>query len=624
MRPINQRIWTICVLLTSMFLPVLAYAQAPPARQFKANDYLPECSTEKVNGNCFINVDRMNPITMPTIHMKRGAKITVYVFHPLAFEALTLDPGTAQAFEGSDQAAAIANALVPVAKGAVFGLTGSYTMNSANLEAQSTTLMGTMMSELESSPAAPTDPDRLLAEKIRGEIEGLNKTLTNTLAPLASYIHETNVIYATIREIESPAPRPFADLQATSLRAADVPSPWDKYGDWRTAMMAKIVKQGQDTENVYNYLPVACQTAGSAPPPIGPWLPPARQCIAPNTTTQPSPTPLAIPASFNKAYSELTNNLGNLPVDKPDKQTYQSIQLLKQTLDDRKQQVDRAIESYPVVLPGILTKVSGDMQTLLTNISLAVDNPSRSPVEVGVIPSPVSAHADNGEEKVLAPYNQLAPQTTFTLNAQNEIANPLMSLPSSTQKQAIVTITLLYAEPKLEVSAGAFLSWLNNPTFSNNTDVTITNGSPTPTDIKIIETKTTRPLIIPFAAGNYRISPEFTWPDWLGGRRGALYGTLGIGLNPYDTQVEYFAGFSLSWRYLMISPVYHLGHGSHLTQGEQVGQIWCQYGGTASATSSPPLCAGPPPAPSTKSFWTGAFALGISVRIPTTFNSTNQ
>jgi hypothetical protein len=261
------------------------------------------------------------------------------------------------------------------------------------------------------------------------------------------------------------------------------------------------------------------------------------------------------------------------------------------------------------------------MQTLLTNISLAPAG-SSEPTKVGIIPAPVSAgRRDSSEQKVLAPYNQLAPQVVYTLNAQNEIANPLLGLPSATQKSPLVTITLLYAEPRFEVSAGAFLSALNNRTFSNVTEVTVTSGTPSPSDIKIAETKTTRPLIIPFAAGNYRISPEFTWP---GGRRGALYGTLGVGLNPYNTQVEYFAGFSVSWRYLMFSPVYQIGHDSHLTQGEQVGQIWCQYGGGATPTSTPPICAGSPPAPSTKSFWTGAFAFGISVRIPTTFGSTNH
>jgi hypothetical protein len=605
-------------------------SNTPQVAQFQPEDYLPACSTEKVNGNCFVNIDRTNPITMPTFQMRRGARITVYVFHPFPFEALTLDPGAAQAFEGSDQAAALVNALAPIAKGGVFGLTNSYTTASVELASQSNDLMLTLSHNLELAP--PQDPDTQRAQDILAEIKTLNQILTGTVAPLTSYFAETEGIYAAAREIESPAPRPIADLQATNLRKNGVPSPWDSYADWRRYQMANIVKQGEDTTALYALLPVPCQKPANAatnqpadpPPPTGPWLPPARQCQPPYTTTQPSPTPLSIPATFDSTYGQLTNNLANLPTDKPDHETYQKIQTLKAQLDERKAQVSRAIETYGVVLPGIITKVSSDMQTLLTNISVAVDV-QRYPVRVGVIPSPVSAgHRNGGEQKVLAPYNQLAPQTVYTLNAQNEIANPLLGLPSSTQKQSLVTITLLYAEPRFEVSAGAFLSWLNNRTFSNNTDVTITNGRPVPSDVKIIETKTTRPLIIPFAAGNYRISPEFTWPGWLGGRRGALYGTLGIGLNPYNTQVEYFGGFSISWRYLMFSPVYQLGHGTHLTQGEQVGQIWCQYGGGATATSSPPLCAGAPPAPSTKNYWTGAFALGISVRIPTTFNSTNH
>lgn len=599
------------------------------APQFKPEEFLPACSTEKVNGNCFVNIDRMNPISMPTFQMRRGAKVTVYVFHPFAFEALTLDPGAAQAFEGSDQAAALVNAVVPIAKGGVFGTTGAAADLSLHIAGQTKDLMFTLSKNL--GQLSPEDPNTKLAEEIRAQIKELNQTLTDTIAPLASYFSETKGIYAAAREIESPAPRPVGDLQAVNLRRTNVPSPWDDYANWRKDLMSRIVQQGEDTTALYDFLPVSCQKpadpAHNQPadpsPPAGPWLPPARQCQAPYTTTQPSATPITIPPDFDSAYSQLIVDLNNLPPDKPDHDTYQNIQILKAQLDEREAQVSRAILSYPVVLPGVLTKVSGDMQTLLTNISLAVDLP-RDPVKAGVIPSPVKPGHPHGEQKVLAPYDQLGPQTVYTLNIQNEIANPLLGLPSSTQKQALVTITLLYAEPRFEVSAGAFLSLLNNRTFSNSTDITITNGTPIPADIKLIETKTTRPLIIPFAGGNYRISPEFTWPGWLGKRRGAIYGTFGVGLNPYDTQVEYFGGLSISWRYLMFSPVYHLGHDAHLTQGEQVGQIWCQFGAGATAASSPPACAGAPPAPSTKSYWTGAFALGISVRVPTGFSNTNR
>jgi hypothetical protein len=87
----------------------------------KPPDYLPVCSTEKVNGNCFLNINRRYPISMPTFQMRRDAHVTVYVFHPFAFESLTLDAGAAQAFEGTDQAAGLLNAVTPYGKGAIMG-----------------------------------------------------------------------------------------------------------------------------------------------------------------------------------------------------------------------------------------------------------------------------------------------------------------------------------------------------------------------------------------------------------------------------------------------------------------------------------------------------------------------
>jgi len=92
-------------------------------------------------------------------------------------------------------------------------------------------------------------------------------------------------------------------------------------------------------------------------------------------------------------------------------------------------------------------------------------------------------------------------------------------------------------------------------------------------------------------------------------RRGAVYVTAAVGLNPNPntTTADFAVGPSLSWRLLMISPLYHFGRDLRLTQGEHVGQTWA---GT-----------GTPPAPSTQRFWSGAFAIGISVRVPTSFGS---
>ena len=160
------------------------------------------------------------------------------------------------------------------------------------------------------------------------------------------------------------------------------------------------------------------------------------------------------------------------------------------------------------------------------------------------------------------------------------------------------------------------LSWLPNRTFSNLTEVAVTGNTPAPSNITLVDTRTTPPLVIPYVAANFRLGQEFTWGKNNQGRRGALYATAALALNPYNTQLEYAAGLSISWRYLMFSGLYHLGHPVHLTQGEQVGQVWCTYSGGT--------CSPSPPTPSTTNYWTGAFAIGIGVRIPTLFSTTNQ
>jgi hypothetical protein len=262
---------------------------------------------------------------------------------------------------------------------------------------------------------------------------------------------------------------------------------------------------------------------------------------------QNSDNPFVIPDAFNQEYNALQANLRLLPADQPDAATYQQIQGFKARLDSRKLLVIQAIPD----LQTMVTKISADMQTILPNISTPAI-PDADPALLGVIPPPPSGDRP-AAQKFLATYNALAPQMTFTLNAQNEVANSFLSLPAATQKQAIATITVLYASPRFEVSSGVFFSLLPNSTFSNYTGVAVTGGVPGATYVKIDMTKTVPPLVIPFVGANYRISPEFTW---LGGRRGALYATGAIALNPYNTQVEYAGGLSVSWRYLMFGPLF--------------------------------------------------------------------
>jgi hypothetical protein len=202
----------------------------------------------------------------------------------------------------------------------------------------------------------------------------------------------------------------------------------------------------------------------------------------------------------------------------------------------------------------------------------------------------------------------LGRQVVYSVNVVNNVATLVASLPSSTQKKSIATVTVLYADPILEASAGAFFSTLPNRSFANQT--LVTPGNP-PTQGNTVITQTiTRPVPVPFAAANWRLGPDFL----VGKRRGAFYLTAAIGINPYNTSTEFAVGPSFSWRSLMFSAFYHEGRDLRLTQGERVGTLWCGADPTTK-------CAGAPPSPSTERFWSGAFAIGISVRVPSVFGS---
>src|ERR1700731_2798160 len=79
------------------------------------------CSTQKVNGDCTINIDRNYPVTLPTIQMRSGKKVTIDVVNPLPFESLTLDPQSIQAVAGTDQIANFFSSVLPSIKGVSAG-----------------------------------------------------------------------------------------------------------------------------------------------------------------------------------------------------------------------------------------------------------------------------------------------------------------------------------------------------------------------------------------------------------------------------------------------------------------------------------------------------------------------
>jgi hypothetical protein len=101
-----------------------------------------------------------------------------------------------------------------------------------------------------------------------------------------------------------------------------------------------------------------------------------------------------------------------------------------------------------------------------------------------------------------------------------------------------------------------------------------------------------------FAAENYRLTRDLGWTKW----RSAIYWTGAVGVNPNTTSADFATGPSISWRTLMFSVLWHLGHDTRATQGIYKGQ---SLGATFSGTVP------------TENYWRfDRVAIGISVRVP--------
>jgi hypothetical protein len=353
--------------------------------------------------------------------------------------------------------------------------------------------------------------------------------------------------------------------------------------------------------------------------------------------------------AFNNVLSEIVKIQNRLPTTPPaappddpllDQTTFSALvkqakgQIEKLTNDTHKnsaksnldllQQRQQNLNSLVAALANTLTNVQKDFLTYYQNIYLAKDTlpPPKFDEDKKLIP--YTQNIGNIHDPKASAFNKhlvaytklLGRQVVFSINAVNNVSIPVNSVTATTAKISIATITVLYADPRFETSAGAIFSFVHNRTFSNQTIANPPPGSSlTAGDIVIYENKTS-PEVVPFVAGHYRLGSDFA-PAWLARRRSAFYATVWLGLNPYSVLPEYGAGPTFSWRSFMFSALYNRAHESVLTPGLSAGQILCSPSSTA-GTSLPP-CTPAPPAPTTQTKAINAFAIGLSVRIPTSF-----
>ena len=193
----------------------------------------------------------------------------------------------------------------------------------------------------------------------------------------------------------------------------------------------------------------------------------------------------------------------------------------------------------------------------------------------------------------------------YFVDTLNLVSNSQQAEPTAANKKLLAPVTLNFADNpskasslRWEASAGAFFSTLPIRSFSVAPVYAAgqTPGNIAPTD-NIIAQNVLHPTVVPFAAANYRLSNDLGWTRW----KSAIYWTGAVGINPNTTSADFASGLSISFRALMLSALWHYGHDVRLTQGLQPNES---------------LGAGFKGSLSTQTYWTSAFAVGVSIRVP--------
>jgi hypothetical protein len=547
-------------------------------------------------------LDRRYPVTLPTIQMSQGKQVFVLIDNPLQFETLSLDLTSATALPGTEQLASLVTAAVPQIKG---------------FETSNVTTPGE-----EPFVVSVVDPDQDLMNTINNEFLVMQSMLDSANAQLPSeqsaphpnLYEQMRTVYEQLNQATAPIPRPGSGGTGAynpPLDAQLTPNPWTDYGNWRNCLMYELV--GGASDNVTcktgepHTLPAFSNVLGAIT---------ALQGQLPSTPPAPAPAnPVFNQTAFEDIAKHIQGEIRNLHIQEHKDQVNARLKAF--------QGKENTLLAKISVVAATLTNVQKDFVTYYQNILMTThglpllltksDHTPLSYSDLGPIDDPQSTRPGN-TPVLYARF--LGRSVTYAVNEINTIATAQTSVAAATAKVSIATVTVLYANPRLESSAGAIVSFVHNRTFANQTLTTPPPGSPCagePGCIVIAQTKTD-PEVVPFVALHWRIRDEYLMPDH---RRGAAYGSIWVGLNPYSLLPEYGGGPTFSWRSLMFSFLYNRAHQTSLISGETVGTPICFV--TPPSGSTTPPCTPAPPAPITQTTPLNAFAIGVSVRIPTSF-----
>ena len=494
-----------------------------------------DCSTEKVNHDCTLTIDRVNPFQPPTLQMYPNAVVTVQIKNALRYEYLSLDWQSTSGVLMPDPSSTVLSALQANLEKAEFAVTQPptplpapapmFNRLSETVQAQPVDACATVYDAPQNGIVPPTALGDVY--KCAAQLALDARIAADEIAVLVNP--------DTVSRIYSEYPNDFSPKEEFELAQKRIICRIG--GPGALDPKAGNCPQGPTSANMHPYHDLEDEQTRIA------------KAVNPNWTPQQTADVASLAGFMTPLVSALFGFEANL----------------------------REV--------GPLSATNEQIGTIL--------DPSRTTQPAN---SSMSCNASNSKSSGNSWYERLLQrQVSCALNAYNLVANSAASVPTSGQKKSLVVITVIYANSRIETSAGFLVSALPSRSFvATSTYI----GTPPVVSAINVQENDTWPLIVPFAAAHVRLGNDWLWRDH---RRGAWYATGLVGINPNTTTADLGAGLSLSYRFLMITPAAHFAHDVRLTGGFKNGE---PLGTTFSGTLP------------TEQYIHTFFGLGLSVRIP--------
>lgn len=501
-----------------------------------------ECSYGRTNSDCYILVDRNDPITPVTMQLYTGARVTVILLNPRIYEQYTLDP------------------VYPPTQTAVSADVGS-------------TLLGGVFSAiqkfggLESGPAVtwkfvPGGPQPEKAE-----------------CPSDLKIDKSQHGDACFNYLQQSALHIYKRLLHCELPDAIYPGAPGSAADACSSLIENYDQSSKDERSLEDQIQSFIDGESALSGAIAKY----------SKATSPAPDPTLS--------AELTMKITD----------YDS---LAQDLNGYRKRL-KSLNSPERSFPPVCARHSGLSDAIKIRVGC---KRVTQPDDTFLV---LRATKDN----VLYGASVSRP-VTFQLNTFNLVTNPQAASIDPTKKKNLATVNLNFADShrwfgvntfRWEGSAGVFFSAIPDRSYSitalyyqkdasatdpdNCPAASSTNPIGTLCD-NVVTQKILRPSLVPFTALHYRLSPDATFIPW----KTALYLTGAVGYNVNTNSADFAGGLSLNWRSIMISPLWHWGHDVRPIDGF----YWKESLGAGFKGTTVP----------TENYWRDAFAVGISVRVP--------